>query len=148
MPVEGVIGGSVCTHLVTIVIVCQGPRCTTWRPIRTANCKWRRININVSQHRNTIKYITCSHRNTWQCTLSGPVQHTGRAQRRSCERFARYARYRQTELQTDRITDKQIYRQTDRLTDRRFAEFIDRCNIINVSIKTSKIKKDFGGGRW
>ena len=29
------------------------------------------------------------------------VQYTGRAQRRSCERFARYARYRQTDLQTD-----------------------------------------------
>ena len=45
---------------------------------------------------------------TGQCTFSGPVQHTGRARRRSCEKLARYTRYRQTELQTGRITETDL----------------------------------------
>ena len=45
-----------------------------------------------------------------------PGHHiTGRAQRRSCERFARYARY--TDKQNDRFTDRQIDRFTDRFAD-------------------------------
>ena len=56
-----------------------------------------------------MKCIICSHRNN----LTHDNAHTGRARRRSCERFARYAR------DTDR--------QNDRFTVRlRFAELIDR----------------------
>ena len=31
--------------------------------LHSANCKWQRININVSPPQNSIKCITCSHRN-------------------------------------------------------------------------------------
>ena len=77
-----------------------------------------------AQHRKLIKMfnlLASKQPRTGQCTWSGPVQHTDRAQRRSCERFARY-----------RLIEWQIYRQTDLRTDvliyrPGFAELIDRC---------------------
>ena len=75
VPVEGVVGGSVCTHLgaktrplysykVTFYIVRQGPRCTIWRPIRPLQMvDGKMVNINVYPPRNSINCITCSHRN-------------------------------------------------------------------------------------
>ena len=117
MPVEGVIGGSVCTHLGTkarpspqtdterfasIVIYCPLGVQVRHLATNTHPANARRKNVNVSEC-TALKLIkmynllASKQPRTGQCTFSGPVPHIGRAQRRSCERFAKYARYRQTE---------------------------------------------------
>ena len=75
----------------------------------SANCKWRRINI-VSPPRNSIKRITCSHRNN--LTLDGA--HS----RDPCNIPAERKGDRVKGLRDMRDTDRQIYRQTDLQTDR------------------------------
>ena len=78
VPVEGVIGGSGThlsatarpspqtdtedTPLYIYILSARGPDDLASNT-HSANCKWWTININVSPPRNSIKCITCSHRN-------------------------------------------------------------------------------------
>ena len=83
-----------------------------------AHCKLQmedHIHSRFPAHKLAKMYnlLVSKQRHTEQCTFSGPVQHTGEAQRRSCERFARYARYRLSDFQIFRFSDFQIFRFSD-----------------------------------
>ena len=99
-----------------IIIVRQGPRCVTWRPIRIQQLADRKMLANA-QHRNWLKSaFRCSH----NLKLDGHIIGTRATYRPSakavvwkvCEIYKK-----QTEIQKYRNTEIQKHRNTDRQTE-------------------------------
>ena len=117
VPVKGVIGARAQT---TDNLICLWRRRTLSYDTPIEMTQGKMLAKCTAQKLNQMyKLLASKQPQTWQCTLSAPVQHTGQARKRSCERFARYARYR--------FTDRQNYMYRQRQS---FAELLD----IDISI--------------
>ena len=90
----------------------------TWRHLATnthsANCKWRTIYINVSQHRNSIKCVSCSHRNNLILDSAHYRDPCNIPAEREGDRVKGLRDIRETDIITGRQTDSEI-----------IAEFVD-----------------------
>ena len=118
--------GAQVRHLATNAKVRSEPG-ATWRPTNThsVDCKWRKINVNVSPPRNSIKPITCSHRNNLTLDSAHYVDPCNIPAERERDRVKGLRDMRDTDWPTARIT----------LIDRqRFAELIDRYTILCVRL--------------